>query len=69
MEGGNMVLEDVDKENCPEVIVHGPCETRTCMFCQREYPSIGKYDPGYCKTCSAIYHLPESKEREPDDKG
>ena len=46
-----MVLEDIDKENCPEVIVFAPAERLTCKYCGKEYPSRGKRDPGYCRAC------------------
>lgn len=46
-----MILEDIDKENYPPVIVFGPCETLMCKFCGKEYPSRGKHDPGYCREC------------------
>lgn len=46
-----MVLEDIDKQNCPEVIVFAPTETLTCIYCGQEYVSRGKNDPGYCRKC------------------
>lgn len=48
-----MVLEDIPKEGTPEVIIYGPCETLTCKYCGKEYPSRGKNDPGYCRVCEA----------------
>lgn len=46
-----MVLEDIDKTECPKVVIYGPAETLTCRICGREYISRGKYDPGYCREC------------------
>ena len=46
-----MVLEDIDKTECPEVIVFAPAEILTCKYCGREYVSRGKDDPNYCRQC------------------
>lgn len=46
-----MVLEDVDKQNCPKVVVYAPAEILTCKICGKEYVSRGKRDPGYCREC------------------
>lgn len=46
-----MVLEDIDKQNCPEVIIFAPAETLVCKYCGQEYVSRGKNDPGYCRKC------------------
>ena len=46
-----MVCEDIDKTNCPQVVIFAPAETLTCKHCRKEYPSRGKHDPGYCRTC------------------
>lgn len=46
-----MILEDIDKKNCPEIIIYGPAETLTCKYCGKEYTSRGKNDPGYCRDC------------------
>lgn len=46
-----MVLEDVDKTNCPKVVIYAPAEILTCKICGKEYVSRGKYDPGYCRDC------------------
>ena len=46
-----MVLEDVNKGNCPEVVIYGPAETLVCKHCGKEYISRGKNDPGYYREC------------------
>ncbi len=46
-----MILEDIDKENCPQIVIYGPAETLTCKYCGKEYTSRGKNDPGYCRDC------------------
>ncbi len=46
-----MVPEDIPKTGNPEIPICGPCETLTCKSCGKEYPSRGKYDPGYCREC------------------
>jgi len=46
-----MILEDIQKNESPAVVIYGPCEILTCKRCGREYPSQGKHDPGYCREC------------------
>lgn len=46
-----MVLEDVNSQDCPPVVIYAPCEELTCKFCGKGYPSRGKQDPGYCREC------------------
>lgn len=44
-----MILEDISNQDIP--VHYAPCETLVCRFCNREYPSRGKHDPGYCQDC------------------
>lgn len=46
-----MILEDIDKENSPPVIIFAPAERLDCKYCGKEYVSRGKRDPGYCRAC------------------
>lgn len=46
-----MILEDIDKENCPDIVVTGEVEVATCKYCGRRYPSRGKYETYVCNTC------------------
>lgn len=46
-----MVLEDVDRNDQPHVVIYGQAETLVCEHCGREYVSRGKHDPGICREC------------------
>lgn len=46
-----MILEDVNKDDPPQIVIYGPAEMLTCKICGREYVSRGKHDPGYCRGC------------------
>ena len=46
-----MILEDVNKDDPPQIVIYGPAPTIVCKICRQEYVSRGKDDPGYCREC------------------
>ena len=37
------------------IVIEGPHEVNVCKYCGKEYTSMGKYDPGYCRECGMIF--------------
>lgn len=47
----NIMANKEETDENPHILIHAPCEILTCKICGKEYPSRGKYDPGYCREC------------------